>query len=122
MAAKFEPPIPVLRSFDEAKARDFYCGFLGFEVLFEHRFEPGTPLYLAVKRGPMVIHLSEHHGDATPGATLFIRMQGIREFQEGLLAQQYGFARPGLTEQPWGIEMTLADPFHNRLRFCEQPE
>lgn len=122
MAAEFEPPIPVLRSFDEAKAREFYCGFLGFDVLFEHRFGPGMPLYLAVKRGPMVLHLSEHHGDAVPGATLFIRMQGIREFQQGLLAQEYGFARPGLVEQDWGIEMTIADPFHNRLKFCEQPE
>lgn len=96
MAYDFEPPIPVLRSFDEAKARDFYCGFLGFEVLFEHRFEPGTPLYLAVKRGPIVIHLSEHYGDASPGATLFIRMSGIDAFREELMAKRYGFARPGI--------------------------
>ena len=31
---------PIFRSFDEAKAREFYIDFLGFEVTFEHRFEP----------------------------------------------------------------------------------
>ena len=43
---EFEKPIPILRMFDEAKAREFYLEFLGFNVEFEHRFEPGTPLYL----------------------------------------------------------------------------
>jgi hypothetical protein len=39
---------PILRSFDEAKAREFYLDFLGFQVVFEHRFEPGMPLYMGV--------------------------------------------------------------------------
>ena len=42
---------PILRSFDEAKAREFYLDFLGFQVVFEHRFEPGLPLYMGVARG-----------------------------------------------------------------------
>lgn len=33
-------PIPILRIFDEAKAREFYVGFLGFTVDWKHRFEP----------------------------------------------------------------------------------
>jgi hypothetical protein len=41
----FGPVIPVLRIFDEAKAREFYIGFLGFKIDVEHRFEPGAPLY-----------------------------------------------------------------------------
>jgi catechol 2,3-dioxygenase-like lactoylglutathione lyase family enzyme len=32
---------PILRIFDEAKAREFYVDFLGFKVDWEHRFEPG---------------------------------------------------------------------------------
>jgi catechol 2,3-dioxygenase-like lactoylglutathione lyase family enzyme len=39
------PPTPILRSFDERRARRFYVDFLGFEVEFEHRFEPGAPLH-----------------------------------------------------------------------------
>jgi hypothetical protein len=38
--------IPILRIFDEAKAREFYLGYLGFQVDWEHRFEPGMPLYM----------------------------------------------------------------------------
>ena len=60
------PAIPILRIFDEAKAREFYAGFLGFTFDWEHRFEPGTPLYAQVSRGDCRLHLSEHHGDAHP--------------------------------------------------------
>ena len=43
---QFGPTIPILRMCDEAKAREFYLGFLGFAVDWEHRFEPGFPLYM----------------------------------------------------------------------------
>jgi catechol 2,3-dioxygenase-like lactoylglutathione lyase family enzyme len=36
----FAAPIPILRIFDEAKARAFYVDWLGFKVDWEHRFEP----------------------------------------------------------------------------------
>ena len=47
--------IPLLRIFDVASARDFYLGFLGFGVDWEHRFEPGAPLYLQVSRDGCVL-------------------------------------------------------------------
>jgi hypothetical protein len=59
---------PILRIFDEAKARQFYLDFLGFKVDWEHRLEPDLPLYLQVSREGCVLHLSEHHGDCSPGA------------------------------------------------------
>lgn len=40
--------IPIMRIFDEQKARDFYLGFLGMTLDWEHRFEPGYPLYMQV--------------------------------------------------------------------------
>jgi len=43
-AVTFDKPIPILRMFDEAKAREFYLDFLGFSVEFEHRFEADLPL------------------------------------------------------------------------------
>lgn len=46
-------------------------------------------------------------------------MTSIRAFQAELLAKGYGFARPGIQELPWGLVMEIADPFGNRLRFCE---
>ena len=63
---------PILRIFDEARAREFYVDFLGFKVDWEHRFEPGLPLYAQVSREGCVLHLSEHHGDASPGAAMRI--------------------------------------------------
>ena len=40
---------PILRIFDEAKAREFYVEFLGFTVDWEHRFEPDLPLHASVE-------------------------------------------------------------------------
>jgi hypothetical protein len=40
MTISFDKVIPVLRMFDIAKADEFYQGFLGFSVDFDHRFEP----------------------------------------------------------------------------------
>ena len=34
----FGKTTPILRIFDEAKAREFYVDFLGFKVDWEHRF------------------------------------------------------------------------------------
>jgi hypothetical protein len=58
----FKPSTPIVRIFDEAKAREFYVDFLGFTIDWEHRFEPGTPLYMQVSKDTCVLHLSEHYG------------------------------------------------------------
>lgn len=111
--------IPLLRIFSEAKAREFYVDFLGFSIDWEHRFEKDLPLYLQARKGDLVIHLTEHHGDATPGSTIFVPVVGIAQLQEQLLAKGYGYSRPGIQDQGWGQVMEIADPFGNRIRFCE---
>ncbi len=109
---------PILRIFDEAKAREFYVDFLGFAVDWEHRFEPGLPLYLQVARDGCVLHLSEHHGDCCPGAAVRIAVGDVDAYQARLLEKQYGYARPGVDDTPWGArEMSVKDPFGNRLTF-----
>lgn len=114
----FSSPIPILRSFDEAKAKEFYVDFLGFKVDWEHRFEPGLPLYMQVSKDACVIHISEHHGDASPGSSLRIQTSELDAYQQSLLAKRYKNSRPGIQEQPWGFrEMGIADPFGNRLIF-----
>ena len=110
--------IPILRIFDEAKAREFYVDFLGFEIDWEHRFEPGTPLYLQVSRDECVLHLSEHHGDSTPGSAIRIDTSDIDAFHAELASKRYTYARPGINEMPWGTrEVSVADPFGNKLTF-----
>ena len=115
---KTGPAIPVLRSFDEALARACYIDFLGFEIIFEHRFAPDLPLYCAIRLGECVIHLSEHHGDACPGSALRIDVDDVDAYCATLNAKGYPNARPGVVEQPWGYrDMTVTDPFGNRLTF-----
>ena len=115
---KFHRPIPILRSFDESRAKEFYIGFLGFKVDWEHRFDNTLPLYMQVSRSDCILHLSEHFGDAAPGTSLRIEIEDAAAYQQQLLAQQYRNARPGLEETPWGSkEVRLTDPFGNRLIF-----
>ncbi|MEX0922424.1 MAG: glyoxalase superfamily protein [Rhodovibrionaceae bacterium] len=117
------PPIPILRIFDEEKAKAFYCDFLGFALDWEHRFAAGMPLYCQVRQGRCRLHLSEHHGDATPGSALRIEIGDVKAFAATLRGKNYGNARPGTLDQPWGFrECAIADPFGNRLIFCQRLE
>ncbi len=112
--------IPILRIFDVAKAKAFYVDYLGFSVDWEHRFEDGLPLYFQVSRGELTLHLSEHHGDCTPGSTAFVIMNGLREFHREITAKKHPNLRPGIRKMPWSAEMMeVTDPFGNRIRFNE---
>lgn len=116
---RFSQTCPILRSFDEAVAKAFYLDFLGFHLDWEHRFGENFPLYAQVSRAGLILHLSGHHGDATPGSTVFVRMQGIEAYQQELARKDYKHGKPGLEDQPWGVMMTVTDPFSNRIRFCQ---
>lgn len=113
--------IPVLRIFDESKAREFYVDYLGFQVDWEHRYEPGMPLYMQVSLDGLVLHLSEHHGDGTPGSTVFVRVEGLERYHEEIRSKGYGYLRPGLeTTERESRCLELIDPFGNRLRLDEK--
>ena len=113
----FGKTTPILRIFDEAKAKEFYVDFLGFKVDWEHRFEEKLPLYMQISKDGCIIHLSEHHGDCSPGGAIRIETNELEAFQRQLLAKQYKYARPGIQEMPWGKDMSVSDPFGNRLTF-----
>jgi catechol 2,3-dioxygenase-like lactoylglutathione lyase family enzyme len=114
----FHPVVPILRSFDEGKAREFYVDWLGFKVDWEHRFEAGTPLYMQVSRGDCVLHLSEHHGDGSPGIHIRIRVDELEAFHAELQTRPYKNYRPGLQDQEWGArEMIVQDGAGNMLVF-----
>ncbi|QKS83081.1 glyoxalase superfamily protein [Pseudomonas bijieensis] len=114
----FGKTTPILRIFDEAKALAFYVDFLGFTVDWQHRFGDDFPLYLQVSRGDCVLHLSEHHGDCTPGSALRIETDELEAFQQQLQAKQYRYAHPQIQAMPWGSQdMAISDPFGNRLVF-----
>lgn len=112
--------IPVLRIFDVAKAREFYLDYLGFTVDWEHRFDPDAPLYMQITRDGLVLHLTEHYGDGTPGTVVFVRVQNLDIYHRELAGRNYRYLRPGVQETGHGSRgMELTDPFGNRLRFDE---
>lgn len=121
-AVAFHGTAPILRIFDEEKAREFYLGFLGFTLDWEHRFGANFPLYCQVSRAGLRLHLSGHHGDASPGSTCFVEVRGIRAYQRELSAKDYRHMKPGVEELPWGLVMEVTDPFSNRIRFREEVE
>lgn len=116
---RLSPAIPIVRIFSEDKAREFYLDFLGFDLEWEHRFETGFPLYAQIRRSDLTLHLSEHHGDATPGSTIFVPVEDLNPFHQELTAKNYAYAKPAVQDLPWGRVMEVADPFGNRIRFCE---
>ena len=111
---------PILRILDERKAKKFYVEFLGFKVDWEHCAE--GPLYMQISLGEILLHLSEHSGDAAVGAAIKLHTDEIEQYVGELVAKEYppGVAEQylGVAKQPWGsLDMLLVDPFGNRLIF-----
>jgi len=114
-------PVPVLRSLDEARAREFYIDYLHFSVEWEHRFDYAQSiLYMRLRRDQFVLDLSEHHGDGTPGSTLWVPVGDVTALHKELHATGYGRMSPGIeVDSPGGPTMEVIDPFSNTIRFCQ---
>jgi hypothetical protein len=52
-----------------------------------------------------------------------VYMSGIRALHAELIAKNYRYMRPGLEDEGTRLEVTVIDPFNNRIRFMElKPE
>jgi uncharacterized glyoxalase superfamily protein PhnB len=112
--------VPILRIFDFAKAHEFYLDYLGFQLDWEHRFATNMPLYLQVSKGMCVLHLSEHYGDCSPGAAVRIEVVDLDSWYQVLAGKNYAYLKPSIEVMPWqSRELSLTDPFGNRLTFHE---
>ena len=103
-----EEAIPVLHVEDAGRAVGWYER-LGFEKEWEHRFEPGFPLFVSIARGGMRLYLSEHAGDARPDTLVYLYVRDV-----DVVAREFGV--PVDEESPAGRECALQDPDGNRLR------
>jgi len=121
MSFRVHRVIPVLRIFSVEKAKEFYFDYLGFKLDFEHRFDENAPLFMQISRDGLVLRLSEHYGDGTPGSVFTAHVEGVRELHAELEAKRYGYYRPDVQETFYGaLQLTLLDPFGNRLMLDEQ--
>ena len=102
-----EEMVPIFRADDAAATAKWYQRW-GFEVVGEHRFAPGMPLYLFLERNGVHLHLSEHTGDARPGALVYFWVDDV-----DAVAAEFDVQ---VEDQPWAREIKLIDPDGNRLR------
>jgi catechol 2,3-dioxygenase-like lactoylglutathione lyase family enzyme len=115
---RLEPAIPVLRVFDTTLARRFYVDWLGFTVDWVHQFGPDFPRYTQVSRGGAVLHLTEHHGDCSPGAKILVHIDDVEALHRELSGRPHPSMRPGVERAPWNAKvMEVVDPFGNRIVF-----
>lgn len=113
--------IPIIRIFDEEKAKEFYLGFLGMKLDWEHRFKEGYPIYMQVSRENLVFHLSEHSGDCTPGSKVFVNTNELDNLHKEVISTGYKHNKPEITTAPWGDRVfEVTDPFSNKVLFNEQ--
>jgi hypothetical protein len=115
----FGAAVPVVRMFSVEKAKEFYLGYLGFKLDWEHHTGEKGPVYMQLSRSGVTLHLSEHHGDGSRGSVVYVTMSKIDRFLEELREKNYPFMNPAIEELPWGRETAVTDPFSNRIRFCE---
>lgn len=114
--------IPQLRMLSAERSLPYYVGQLGFSIDWEHRFEPGYPLFVQLTRAGQTIFLSEHSGDCEPGGAVYFLVPDVDQLYLAISARG---AVPGRghapRDTPWGTrEMLLYDPDGNRLRFASE--
>jgi uncharacterized glyoxalase superfamily protein PhnB len=113
--------IPILRIFDYKKAVEFYIDWLGFKIVWEHHFHEGAPVYMEVEKDGIVFHLSEHHGDGTPGSNVFVWCDGVKAYHEELINKNYKYNKPGIDKTFYSsLTFIVNDPFNNRISFNEK--
>jgi catechol 2,3-dioxygenase-like lactoylglutathione lyase family enzyme len=120
VSVRVDGAVPVLRMFDVATTKRFYVDFLGCSVDWEDG-SSDQPIYMQVSRGELVLQLSSHHDDGTPGSVVLVMLRGVDELHAELREKPYPFFNPAVGPGPGGgREMQVIDPASNRLRFYER--
>jgi catechol 2,3-dioxygenase-like lactoylglutathione lyase family enzyme len=111
---------PQLRMTDWSRSRAFYVDGLGFAVDWEHRFEPGFPVFTQITRDGLSLFLTEHAGDCQVGGAAYIVVDDVDALYREIQGRGIRPAEPPETA-PWGArEMLVVDPDGNRLRFASE--
>ena len=108
---------PQLRMTNWKRSHQFYVEGLGFTVDWEHRFEPGFPVFTQLTRDGLSLFLSEHAGDCQVGGAAYFVVDDVDALYREIRENGVEVAEPP-SEAPWGTrEMSVLDPDGNRLRF-----
>jgi catechol 2,3-dioxygenase-like lactoylglutathione lyase family enzyme len=100
------------------RSRAFYVNGLGFKVDWEHRFEPGFPVFAQVSRDGLSLFLTEHEGDCNVGGAAYVVVDDVDALFREIHGRDVNPVAPP-EDAPWGRrEMLVVDPDGNRLRFA----
>jgi len=71
----------------------------------------------------MTLLLPEHHGNCTPGSTVFVWMTGVEDFHTEVTWKGIKYNSSGLQTTVYDAKcVEVTDPFSNRIRFNEPIE
>jgi Glyoxalase superfamily protein len=73
-------------------------------------------------RGPLVLNLSSHHGDGTPGTAVVVFTDDLEGLHAELKGKGFPFMSPGIELHGVGREMALLDPASNQIRFFQRDQ
>jgi catechol 2,3-dioxygenase-like lactoylglutathione lyase family enzyme len=120
MSVRVAGVVPTLRMFDVATTKRFYVDYLGCSLDWEDG-SGDEPIDMQVSRGELLLQLSSHHDDGTPGSVVLVMVRGVAELHAELRNKRYPFFNPAVGPGPGGgLEMQVIDPASNRLRFYER--
>jgi len=110
--------MPTLRMTNYARSKAFYVEQLGFQIDWEHRFEPHFPVFMQVSRDGMAFFLTEHRGDCPVGGLLHLYVPDVDAWYAEFLSKGVAVQEPP-NESLQGLrDMTIVDPDGNKLRIC----
>lgn len=116
MAGQLRSCVPTIRISDARVSVPYYVDGLGFKKLWEHRFQPGLPVFVAIERDGHRVFLTEHP-EASYGGMVYFYVEDVNDLARSFASAGVQIG-DGPTDQSWGTrELWLRDPDGNSLRF-----
>jgi hypothetical protein len=111
--------VPTFGILDYQTAIDFYIGFLGFKIDWEHRFGQTEPVYMQISKNGLILHLSENKRFKA-NVIVFVETKKLKEFHKELQNKSPAQELPDILQTNWQtLQLEITDPFGNLLRFNE---
>ena len=118
MSSSTQRVIPALRITNYQQSKSYYVDKLGFNVEWEHRFEPHFPVFMSMTRDGMQLFLSEHTGDCQVGGLVHFLVPDVDAWHAEF-RKNGAIIVEGPNNDLGFRNMTIKDPDGNQLRFME---
>lgn len=105
--------------FDVDATRRFYLDYLGCTLDWQEG-DGDSPIFMQVSKGALVLNLSSHHGDGTPGTVVLVEVDDVDSLHAQLGTRGYPYLNPGIEPHGAVRELVLLDPASNQIRFYQR--